>query len=152
MVALTLSWARNICGVITSKSVDASDRMGTKRILLYLPSVAWPSAEIAVMGAAGAADVVFRNHPDKKLMEQEYKDKFSTPLMAASRGYLDDIIQPRYSSPTEGENMTLIFSIVLLHWHLDLPGRDWSNNLPCWRQSPSRIPGKSMVVFPYDDI
>jgi propionyl-CoA carboxylase beta chain len=74
--------------------------MGTKRILLYLLSVAWPSAEIAVMGAAGAADVVFRNHPDKKLMEQEYKDKFSTPLMAASRGYLDDIIQPRYGNPT----------------------------------------------------
>jgi propionyl-CoA carboxylase beta chain len=47
------------------------------------------------MGASGAADVVFRNHPDKKSMEQEYRNKFATPLVAASRGYLDDIITPR---------------------------------------------------------
>lgn len=58
-------------------------------------SVAWPSAEIAVMGAKGAVEIIFRNHPDKESMRKEYKDKFATPLFAAKKGYLDDIIAPR---------------------------------------------------------
>jgi propionyl-CoA carboxylase beta chain len=47
------------------------------------------------MGAAGAVEVIFRNHPDKVAMRKEYKEKFATPLFAAKRGYLDDIITPR---------------------------------------------------------
>jgi propionyl-CoA carboxylase beta chain len=48
------------------------------------------------MGAAGAVEIVFRNHADKVGMRKEYKEKFTTPLAAAKRGYLDDIIRPRY--------------------------------------------------------
>lgn len=63
---------------------------------------AWPTAEIAVMGAEGAANVVFRKEianaedPDAKRAElvEEYRETFSTPYMAASRGLVDDIIDP----------------------------------------------------------
>lgn len=59
---------------------------------------AWANAEIAVMGAEGAAAVLYKdiaNDPDKmKAKIQEYKEKFSNPLFAASRGYIDDIIRP----------------------------------------------------------
>ncbi len=63
---------------------------------------AWPTAEIAVMGAEGAAEIVFRRDiaaaedPDAKRAEviEEYRDTFSTPYVAASRGLVDDIIEP----------------------------------------------------------
>ena len=63
---------------------------------------AWPTAEIAVMGAEGAANVVFRKEieaaedKDAKRSElvEEYRETFSTPYMAASRGLVDDIIDP----------------------------------------------------------
>jgi acetyl-CoA carboxylase carboxyltransferase component len=63
---------------------------------------AWPSAEIAVMGPEGAANIIFKKeisgaqNPEELRKEkiQEYKDKFSTPYVAASRGYVDDVIEP----------------------------------------------------------
>ena len=63
---------------------------------------AWPTAEIAVMGAEGAASVVFRKEiaaaddQDAKRdeMVEEYRSTFSSPFMAASRGLVDDIIDP----------------------------------------------------------
>ncbi|MFZ2479443.1 MAG: acyl-CoA carboxylase subunit beta [Propioniciclava sp.] len=63
---------------------------------------AWPTAEIAVMGAAGAANVVFRREIDaaedkearRAELVEEYRETFSTPYMAASRGLVDDIIDP----------------------------------------------------------
>lgn len=66
---------------------------------------AWPSAEIAVMGPDGAANIIFRKDIEnsenpvetraKKI--QEYKDEFATPYKAAERGYVDDIIEPSHS-------------------------------------------------------
>lgn len=64
--------------------------------------IAWPSAEIAVMGAQGAANIVFRKEieeaddPLQKRQEKiaEYEDKFSNPYCAAARGYVDMIIEP----------------------------------------------------------
>ncbi|HEY5630945.1 MAG TPA: carboxyl transferase domain-containing protein, partial [Nitrososphaeraceae archaeon] len=64
---------------------------------------AWPSAEIAVMGSEGACNIIFRKdiseseNPDKKREEvvEDYKKKFSNPYLAASKGYIDDIIEPR---------------------------------------------------------
>jgi acetyl-CoA carboxylase carboxyltransferase component len=63
---------------------------------------AWPSAEIAVMGPEGAANIIFRkeittsNNPDatRKLKVEEYKTKFANPYVAASRGYVDAVIEP----------------------------------------------------------
>ena len=63
---------------------------------------AWPTAEIAVMGAAGAANVVFRKEiqaaEDPKAARREkiqlYSEQFATPYMAASRGFVDLVIRP----------------------------------------------------------
>jgi acetyl-CoA carboxylase carboxyltransferase component len=63
---------------------------------------AWPTAEIAVMGPDGAANIIFRKEIAKaddpvqtrSDLIQEYRDKFSNPYVAASRGYVDDVIEP----------------------------------------------------------
>lgn len=63
---------------------------------------AWPSAEIAVMGPDGAANIIFKKdieaaeNPAAARQEkiEEYKNKFATPYIAASRGYVDDVIEP----------------------------------------------------------
>lgn len=64
---------------------------------------AWPTAEIAVMGPEGAANIVFRKEiaeaEDPEAMRQqkiqEYKDKFANPYVAAARGYIDEVIEPQ---------------------------------------------------------
>jgi acetyl-CoA carboxylase carboxyltransferase component len=64
---------------------------------------AWPSAEIAVMGAGGACNIVFRNeisksedHENKRNeLVQAYSTRFSNPYIAASKGYIDDVIEPK---------------------------------------------------------
>ncbi len=71
--------------------------MGTDRV------AAWPTAEIAVMGAKGAANIIFRKeiknsqNPEKvkKQKIEEYKSEFSTPYIAASRGLIDSVIEPK---------------------------------------------------------
>ena len=63
---------------------------------------AWPGAEIAVMGPDGAANIIFRKEieaaPDSAAARREkiaeYRDKFANPYVAASRGYVDDVIDP----------------------------------------------------------
>ena len=59
---------------------------------------AWPNAEIAVMGAKGAVEIIFRQDKDDpaKLAarEAEYKARFANPFVAGARGYIDDVIQP----------------------------------------------------------
>jgi propionyl-CoA carboxylase beta chain len=59
---------------------------------------AWPTAEIAVMGAKGAVEIIFREDkgdPAKlAAREAEYKARFANPFVAASRGYIDDVISP----------------------------------------------------------
>ena len=54
---------------------------------------AWPTAEIAVMGAKGAAEIIFKKEADDEKVAS-YQQKFANPLKAAERGYIDDIIQP----------------------------------------------------------
>jgi acetyl-CoA carboxylase carboxyltransferase component len=66
-------------------------------------NLAWPTAEIAVMGPDGAVNIIFRREiaeaPDpvarKAELVQEYREKFASPYVAAARGYIDDIIEPR---------------------------------------------------------
>jgi acetyl-CoA carboxylase carboxyltransferase component len=63
---------------------------------------AWPTAEIAVMGPEGAANIIFRKeitsaeNPEemRKLKIKEYKEKFANPYVAASKGYIDAVIEP----------------------------------------------------------
>ena len=84
--------------VITRKAYGgAYDVMASKHLRGDL-NFAWPTAEIAVMGAEGAVKIIFRKKPKtlKKLAEktQEYSDKFANPFVAARRGYIDDVIMP----------------------------------------------------------
>ncbi|WP_247231439.1 acyl-CoA carboxylase subunit beta [Telluribacter sp. SYSU D00476] len=88
--------------VITRKAYGgAYDVMNSKHIGADM-NYAWPSAEIAVMGASGAAEIIFKREiaqaedPQAKLQEkiQEYTDKFANPFRAAHRGYIDEVIYP----------------------------------------------------------
>jgi len=66
---------------------------------------AWPAAEIAVMGAKGASEIIFRKEiasaddPTAKLVEKEaeYAEKFANPYSATERGFIDEIINPKDS-------------------------------------------------------
>ncbi len=69
--------------------------------------IAWPTAEIAVMGAEGAANIIFRkdiekaDNPTEKRAEKiaEYKERFATPYVAAERGFVDQVIEPQETRP-----------------------------------------------------
>jgi propionyl-CoA carboxylase beta chain len=85
--------------LITRKAYGgAYDVMSSKHIRGDV-NYAWPTAEIAVMGAKGAVEIIFRadlNDPEAiAAREAEYKDRFANPFVAASLGYIDDVIMPR---------------------------------------------------------
>ncbi len=93
--------------VVTRKAYGgAYDVMSSKHIRGDL-NLAWPTAEIAVMGPDGAVNIVFRKEltkaddpvERKKELAEEYRAKFANPYIAASRGYIDDVIEPRETRP-----------------------------------------------------
>lgn len=61
--------------------------------------LAWPTAEIAVMGPAGAANIIFRKDADVEAKTKKYVEEFSTPYKAAERGFVDRVIEPRETRP-----------------------------------------------------
>ncbi|WP_285059004.1 acyl-CoA carboxylase subunit beta [Pedobacter ginsengisoli] len=88
--------------VITRKAYGgAYDVMNSKHIGADL-NYAWPTAEIAVMGAKGAAEIIFKKeitaaeYPQEKWLEKEklYSDTFANPYRAAERGFVDEVIEP----------------------------------------------------------
>ena len=80
--------------VITRKAYGgAYDVMASKHIRADY-NVAWPTAEIAVMGPKGAVEIIFRGADDIEAKTEEYRAKFANPFVAASRGYIDDVIMP----------------------------------------------------------
>jgi propionyl-CoA carboxylase beta chain len=93
--------------VITRKAYGgAYDVMSSKHIRGDL-NLAWPSAEIAVMGPDGAVSIIFRKELEKARdrvskkaeLVAEYREKFASPYVAAERGYIDDVIEPRETRP-----------------------------------------------------
>ena len=93
--------------VITRKAYGgAYDVMNSKHVRGDY-NVGWPTAEIAVMGPKGAAEILFKREiasaddPEAKLDQvvEEYREKFADPYHAASRGFLDDVIDPRETRP-----------------------------------------------------
>jgi acetyl-CoA carboxylase carboxyltransferase component len=93
--------------VITRKAYGgAYDVMSSKHIRGDV-NLAWPSAEIAVMGPDGAVNIIFRKElekardPARKKTElvAEYREKFANPYIAAQRGYIDDVIEPKETRP-----------------------------------------------------
>jgi propionyl-CoA carboxylase beta chain len=84
--------------IITRKAYGgAFDVMASKEIGADM-NYAWPTAQIAVMGAKGAVEIIFRsdmNDPDAiAARTKEYEDRFLSPFIAAERGYIDDVIMP----------------------------------------------------------
>ena len=95
-----------IC-VITRKAYGGAYVVMSSKYLGTDVTYAWPSAEIAVLGAEGAANILFKRQiesaddpaAERKKLANEYREKFNNPYYAASTGYVDDIIEPRESRP-----------------------------------------------------
>ncbi|MBM4214684.1 MAG: acyl-CoA carboxylase subunit beta [Gammaproteobacteria bacterium] len=84
--------------VITRKAYGgAYDVMASKHLRGDI-NFAWPNAEIAVMGAKGAVEIIFREEKSDPVKlaarEAEYREKFANPFIAGARGYIDDVIMP----------------------------------------------------------
>jgi len=84
--------------VITRKAYGgAYDVMSSKHIRADV-NYAWPTAQIAVMGAKGATEILYRSElgdPEKiAARTAEYEDRFANPFIAAQRGFIDEVIQP----------------------------------------------------------
>jgi propionyl-CoA carboxylase beta chain len=93
--------------VITRKAYGGAYDVMSSKHLRGDYNVAWPSAEIAVMGPEGAVNVIYREEiatstdPDERRAQlvAEYVERFANPYVAAARGYLDDVIEPRETRP-----------------------------------------------------
>jgi propionyl-CoA carboxylase beta chain len=93
--------------VVTRKAYGgAYDVMNSKHMLADF-NVAWPTAEVAVMGPEGAVNIIYRKDisssptPDERRQKliDDYKAHFANPYSAAERGYIDDVIEPRQTRP-----------------------------------------------------
>ncbi|KAI2797396.1 hypothetical protein RDWZM_000224 [Blomia tropicalis] len=80
--------------IITRKAYGgAYDVMSSKHLKADV-NYAWPTAEVAVMGAKGAVSILYRGKENTAQYEQEYMEKFGNPFPVAVRGFIDDIIEP----------------------------------------------------------
>ncbi|MBZ2186528.1 MAG: methylmalonyl-CoA carboxyltransferase [Bryobacter sp.] len=118
--------------VITRKAYGgAYCVMGSKHLRTDI-NLAYPSAEIAVMGAEGAVNIVYRNelarasYPQQTREEkvQEFKEKFANPFVAAERGFIDDVILPRETRPR------LVRALRMLENKVDSLPRKKHGNIP----------------------
>ena len=118
--------------VITRKAYGgAYDVMSSKHVRADV-NYAWPTAEIAVMGPKGAAEIIFKReieeaaNPEEVLERktEEYRERFANPFNAAERGYIDDIIMPRNTRPR------LIRALRLLENKVEKVPRKKHGNIP----------------------
>ncbi len=109
----------------------AYDVMNSKHVRGDI-NLAWPTAEIAVMGAKGAAEIIFKKEIDeaedkKQMLDkkiEEFTDKFANPYLAAERGYIDDIIEPKDT------RKKLIYYFKLIENKVDFNPRKKHGNIP----------------------
>ncbi|MEB2333548.1 MAG: methylmalonyl-CoA carboxyltransferase [Anaerolineaceae bacterium] len=93
--------------VVTRKAYGGAYCVMSSKHIRGDVNLAWPSAEIAVMGPDGAVNIIFRKElekaedPLKRKAElvAEYREKFASPYVAAERGYIDDVIEPKETRP-----------------------------------------------------
>jgi propionyl-CoA carboxylase beta chain len=118
--------------VITRKAYGgAYDVMNSKHIGADM-NFAWPTAEIAVMGAKGAAEIIFKkeiaeaSNPEAKWKEKEaeYAELFANPYSAAQRGYVDEVIRPSVT------RQKLINAFDMLRNKVDSMPRKKHSNMP----------------------
>ena len=116
--------------VMTRKAYGGAYIVMSSKHLRSDTNLAWPSAEIAVMGPEGAVNIVYREalaeakDPEKKRTQlvDEFRDRFSNPYVAAGRGFLDDVIEPHQTRPR------LIKALEMLHNKRDsLPPKKHGN-------------------------
>lgn len=118
--------------VITRKAYGgAYDVMNSKHVRGDV-NLAWPTAEIAVMGPKGAVEIIFKKEiseaddpeaaTEKKV--EEYRETFANPYVAAQRGYLDDIIEPRTT------RRRLVESLAMLETKVDANPPKKHGNIP----------------------
>jgi propionyl-CoA carboxylase beta chain len=114
--------------VITRKAFGgAYDVMASKHVGGDL-NYAWPSAQIAVMGAKGAVEIIYRKDikdPAKIAAHTEaYEDRFLSPFVAAERGYIDEVIMPHSTRRRIARALAM-----LRNKHVEMPSRK-HDNLP----------------------
>jgi len=118
--------------VITRKAYGgAYCVMGSKHLRTDV-NLAWPTAEIAVMGPEGAVNIVYRREltgasdPDavRRAKTEEFKERFANPFVAAEHGFLDDVIEPRQTRPR------VIRALRLLATKVDTMPRKKHGNMP----------------------
>jgi propionyl-CoA carboxylase beta chain len=105
--------------------------MGSKHIRTDV-NLAWPTAEIAVMGAEGAVNIVYRRElaaaadhdAARKQKVEEFKERFANPFVAAEHGFIDDIIEPRETRPR------VIGALRMLENKVDTMPRKKHGNIP----------------------
>ncbi len=93
--------------VITRKAYGGAYCVMSSKHIRSDVNLAWPTAEIAVMGPDGAVNIIFRKELDKASdpiakkaeLVADYKEKFANPYVAAQRGYIDDVIEPKETRP-----------------------------------------------------
>jgi len=112
--------------VITRKAFGgAYDVMASKHIGGDV-NYAWPTAQIAVMGAKGAVEIIFRADMDdpKKIAARtkEYEERFLSPFVAAERGYIDDVIMPHSTRRRIARALAM-----LRNKHVEMPARKHDN-------------------------
>jgi propionyl-CoA carboxylase beta chain len=116
--------------VITRKAYGgAYCVMGSKHLRTDI-NFAYPTAEIAVMGAEGAVNIIYRrdlqstNGEGRDQRIAEYRDRFASPFIAAERGFVDDVIEPRETRPK------IIKALRLLDTKVDTMPRKKHGNIP----------------------
>ncbi len=116
--------------VITRKAYGgAYCVMGSKHIRTDI-NLAWPTAEIAVMGAEGAVNIVYRRElasgdPEaRRAKVDEFNERFASPFVAAERGYIDDVIEPRET------RTRLIRALKMLETKVDTMPKKKHGNIP----------------------
>ncbi|HEX9162339.1 MAG TPA: acyl-CoA carboxylase subunit beta, partial [Thermoanaerobaculia bacterium] len=83
--------------VITRKAYGGAYCVMNSKHIRADMNFAYPTAEIAVMGAEGAVSILYRGAEDRDAKVAEYREKFANPYIAAERGYIDEIIEPRFT-------------------------------------------------------
>ena len=122
--------------VITRKAYGgAYDVMSSKHIRADF-NFAWPTAEIAVMGPEGAVNIVFRRELEEGMDDarreeliSDYKARFANPYVAAERGYVDDVIEPRRTRPV------LIDALETASTKRERRPPRKHGNIPLWRST-----------------
>jgi propionyl-CoA carboxylase beta subunit len=118
--------------VITRKAYGgAYCVMGSKQIRTDV-NLAWPTAEIAVMGPEGAVNIVYRRELAaaadqdgvRRQKVEEFRERFANPFVAAERGYVDDVIEPRETRPR------VIRALRMLETKVDTMPRKKHGNIP----------------------